>query len=95
MSPAVNKAERLVRPEQTFSALLLSLRRRSDLAVEGEALLAGRDRDPVAVLDRAGEDQLGQRVLHDFWITRFERPRAIGRVLALLGEPVARRRHRA
>ena len=42
----------------------LRLRRLRQLAVEGQALLAGGDGDLLAVLDRAGEDHLGERILH-------------------------------
>ena len=40
------------------------LRRRCNLAIELEPLLAGRDDDLLAILDAAGEDHFGQRVLH-------------------------------
>ena len=63
---------------------------RCRLAVEGQALLAGRDRDRLAVVDLAGEDQLGERVLHRLLDHALQRARAVGRILALLGEPVAR-----
>ena len=69
--------------------------RRGELAVEGEALLAGRDDNLLAVLDAAGQDHLGQRILHRLLDHALERPRAIGRVPALVGQPFARRRHRA
>ena len=75
---------------------LAPLRRlfRRRLAVEGEALLARRDRDlhDLAVLHLAGEDQLGERILHRLLDRALQRTRPIGRVVALVGEPVARRR---
>ena len=40
--------------------------------------------------DGAGEDRLGQRILHRFLDDALERTRPIGRVIALLAEPVAR-----
>ena len=43
-------------------------------------------------LTAPGEDQLGERVLHRLLDHALERARAIGRVPALVGEPVARRR---
>ena len=43
-------------------------------------------------LTRAGEDHLGERVLDRLLDHALERTRAIGRILALLGEPFARRR---
>ena len=46
----------------------------------------------LAVLDLAGQDQLGERVLHRLLDHALQRPRAVGRVVALVGEPVARRR---
>src|SRR5579872_906373 len=41
-------------------------RRLRKLAVEGQALLAGRDGDVFAILDRTGEDHPGERILHRF-----------------------------
>jgi hypothetical protein len=70
------------------------LRRGCDLAVEGLAELRRRYLDVVAVLDAAGEDQFGQRVLDIFLDDPLERAGAVGRVVALVGEPVARRRQR-
>src|SRR5262245_14130674 len=67
-------------------------RRRGELAVEREPLLAGRDHDPVAVLHLAGEDLLGERVLYRLLDHALERTRPIGRVPALLRQPLARRR---
>src|SRR5206468_12287976 len=63
-----------------------------ELAVEREPLLAGRDYDPVAVLHMTGEDLVGERILHRLLDHPLERTRAIGRVPAFLGEPLARRR---
>ena len=41
------------------------------------------------------EDHLGERILHRLLDHALERPRAVGRIPALLGEPFARARHRA
>src|SRR3989304_5313384 len=68
----------------------LELRRWRELAVEGEALLAGRDGDRLAVLDGACQDHLGERVLHRLLDHALQRTRAIGGIPALVGQPFAR-----
>ncbi len=67
------------------------LRRGGDSrAVEHEPVAAGRDLHRLAVLDLAGQDELGERILHRFLDHAFERPRAVSRIVALVGEPIAR-----
>ena len=39
-----------------------------------------------------GEDHLGERILHRFLDHALQRARAVGRVLALVGQPIARAR---
>ena len=68
-----------------------SLRRRCNLAVELQSLLAGADHDLLAVLDAAGEDHFRQRILHRLLDHALERPRAVGRIPAFFGQPIARR----
>src|SRR5581483_9981193 len=74
----------------TAHAVLTSLSCLSDLAVEGEPqLVAGYD-NLLAVSDLAGKNHFGERILHGFLDHALQRARAIGRVPALFGEPVAR-----
>src|SRR3982751_1840561 len=72
---------------QTF---LRVSRRRGELAVEGKPLLAGGDHNLFAVLDQAGEDHLGERILPLLLDDPLERTRPIGGVVALFGNPLAR-----
>src|SRR5690348_6224379 len=65
---------------------------RRRLAVEHEPLGLRADRDAVAVLDAAGENELGERILHRLLDHALERARAVSGIPALLGEPLARRR---
>ena len=68
-----------------------ALRRLLDrVAVEGEAELVAGDDDLLAVLDGAGQDHLRERVLHRLLDHALQRPCAIGRIPALLGQPIAR-----
>ena len=53
------------------------------------------DLDRRAVVDRAGEDLVGQRVLQIFLHRALQRPRAVDRVVADAAEPGARRRRSA
>src|SRR5580704_2130579 len=76
-SPAIAWAEGLLR------------RGGNGRAVEDQALLARGDHHLLAVLDLAGENELGQRILHRFLDHALERAGAVGRVIAFLGEPFA------
>src|SRR5215471_14252409 len=64
---------------------------RRRLAVEDEALRLDADRHAISVFDLAGQDQLGERILHRLLDHALERARAIGRIPTLVREPVARR----
>ena len=70
----------------------VQLRRLRQLAVEGQTQLVAGNGDLFAVLDRAGENHLGERVLNGFLDHALERPRAIGRIPALFRQPIARAR---
>ena len=61
------------------------------LAVEGQHVAFGRDRNAIAVGDLAGQDHLRQRILHVSLDHPLQGTRAIGGIPALGGEPVARR----
>ena len=63
---------------------------RRRLPIEREAVFPGGDFDRGAIADVAGEDHLGERVLHAALDHALERPRAVGRIPALVGEPVPR-----
>src|SRR5436853_7695342 len=72
-----------------------SLRRdggRRRLAVEHEPLGLHADRDAVAVLDAAGQNELGERILNRLLDRSLERARAVSRIPTLRGEPLACRR---
>src|ERR1041385_8312176 len=77
--PITRRVPSRLKQERELSRL--PLRR---LAIEGERLLAGRDRDlhGLAVLHLAGENQLGERVLHGLLDHALQGTRAIGRVIA-------------
>src|SRR5215472_8486318 len=59
------------------------------LAVEGQHVPLLRDRDAVAILDLAGENHLGERVLQIALDHALQRTRAIGGVPTLDREPIA------
>ena len=65
-------------------------RRRDSADHQPQRTDADRGGHRLAILDGAGEDRLGQRILHRFLDDALERTRPIGRVIALLAEPVAR-----
>ena len=81
------------------SSLFLSSSRRFGvrfvLRQEEQAVGAGGDLHQIAVADLAGENFLRQRILHLLLDDALQRPRAVGRVVALLGQPFARRSRRA
>src|SRR5580693_238421 len=60
------------------------------LAVDRQAPVRGAKLDRRAVADLAGKQHLGQRVLHPFLDHSLQRTRAVGRIIALLGQPLPR-----
>ena len=48
--------------------------------------------DLLAILDLAGQNHFGQRILHRLLDHAFERTGAVGGIPALVGEPLTRRR---
>ena len=62
-----------------------------DARQEEELVGAAGDPHPGAVRDLAGQDLVGQRVLHLALDDALQRPRAVDRVVALVGQPGARR----
>src|SRR5207248_5482415 len=60
-----------------------------EFSVERQPLPAGRDYDLLAILDAARKDQLGKGILNGFLDRPLEGPCPVGRIPALLGEPVA------
>src|SRR6202011_1381198 len=57
--------------------------------IKREALFAGGDHHPLAVLHATAEHELGEGILHRFLNDALERPRAIGGIPALLRPPLA------
>src|SRR5690242_15106687 len=62
------------------------------LAIDGEPADSDPDLDRLPVADLAGKDRLGQGILQVALDHPLERPRSIGWIIALLGQPVLRRR---
>ena len=59
--------------------------------LEDQAAVAAVDHHRLPISDPAGENLLGEAILHLALDHPLQRPRAIGRIVALVGEPVARR----
>src|SRR5262249_1619520 len=64
-------------------------RLRGRLAVDHESVGTGGDHGALAVLDAPRKNERGERILHRFLDHPLERPGAVGRIPALLGEPFA------
>src|SRR5262249_29945026 len=60
------------------------------LAVECQTALVGGDGDFFAILDGAGQDHFGKRILYRLLDDTLERPRAVSGVPALFSQPLAR-----
>ena len=56
-------------------------------AIDGEPAILHRDRHGLAILDGAGQQQVGQRILQFPLNDALERPRAIDRVVAGIRQP--------
>src|SRR5215470_20226320 len=59
------------------------------LAVEDQRAGFGADRHPLTVLDMAGQNLLGEWILHGLLDHALERTRAVSRIPTLVGEPLA------
>src|SRR5919198_2198286 len=61
------------------------------LPIDNKRTVAHRQPHRFAVLHHPGEDLLGKRILHMFLDHALQGPRAVGRIIAEVGEPGARR----